>query len=327
MPVALQYLGELGLKADSAISLIVVTHWHDDHMAGVSGVLGAATQAKFFCSAALKQREFAELVAASEKVMLKSTTATTGTSEFSSVLNTLLARRKARQRTSGVGPEWAMENTLIYRRAVSGGVPACEISGLAPSSASLTRSARGIASLLPVAGEAKRVAVNVDPNETSVVLAVRVGKALAILGGDLETGADPTTGWNAVVACPSAQGLKAQAFKVPHHGSQNAHHDEVWSDLLEPQPHAILTPYATGRKFLPSPADVARMKSLTPNVYLASRPAPTAAAPLGKAVERTIREVAKSFRLRVGRMGHVRLRMPASTGVPTVELFGAAHAA
>lgn len=169
-PVALQYLGELGLKADSAISLVVVTHWHDDHMAGVGGVFEAAIQAKFFCSAALNQREFVQLLAANQKVMLKSTTAKTGTSEFSSVLDTLLERRKARQRTSCVGPEWAMENTFIYRRPLLDGVPDCEILGLAPSSASLTRSVRGIASLLPVAGEAKRVAVNVDPNDTSLVL-------------------------------------------------------------------------------------------------------------------------------------------------------------
>jgi hypothetical protein len=327
LPVALQYLGELGLRAEQAIALVVVTHWHDDHMAGAARVLQAATGARFFCSQALSRKEFLKLVAAGEQVVLKSATARSGTSEFSSILATLLARRQAHQRATGVGPQWAMESTVLHRRSASAGNPDCEIVGLAPSSASLTRSMRGVASLLPAQGDPKRAAVNVDPNETSLVLAVRVGAAIAILGADLETGADPSTGWNAVVTSPMAQGLKAQVYKVPHHGSENAHHAAVWSALLESEPHAVLTPFAAGRKFLPSADDLARMKGLTPNLYVASRAPASPAKPLDKAVERTIREVASSFRQRAGRMGHIRLRIPASTGVPTVELFGAAHAA
>lgn len=88
----------------------------------------------------------------------------------------------------------------------------------------------------------------------------------------------------------------------------------------------MLTPFARGRKMLPTDEDVARMKRHTKHLYCTAPP--PARRPLDDSmVRRTVREVAREFRSRGSRMGHVRVRVAASATEPTVELFGAAYAA
>src|SRR6516225_10111580 len=60
--VALDYLEQLGIDVASQFKLIVVTHWHDDHIRGISQLLGVARSAIFACSAALNNEEFMTLV-------------------------------------------------------------------------------------------------------------------------------------------------------------------------------------------------------------------------------------------------------------------------
>jgi hypothetical protein len=182
--------------------------------------------------------------------------------------------------------------------------------------------------LLPTVGAPKRAAVSLDPNETSLVLCVRFGNALALLGSDLENGATSGAGWAAVLTTAARPTLPVQIFKVPHHGSENAYHPDVWTSALVPSdPIAVLTPFAKGRKMLPSEEDVARMKQHTRRLYCTAPPPgrPTIGDSM---VQRTVREVAREFRTRGSRIGHVRVRLSASiSSSPTVELFGAAFAA
>jgi glyoxylase-like metal-dependent hydrolase (beta-lactamase superfamily II) len=41
-PVALEYLSAIGVDAAAAVQLIVATHWHDDHVRGLSALVDAA---------------------------------------------------------------------------------------------------------------------------------------------------------------------------------------------------------------------------------------------------------------------------------------------
>jgi glyoxylase-like metal-dependent hydrolase (beta-lactamase superfamily II) len=57
-PAALSYLRGLGVEPAQAVKLIVATHWHDDHVRGLSRVLDACHEASLCCASALGHKEF-----------------------------------------------------------------------------------------------------------------------------------------------------------------------------------------------------------------------------------------------------------------------------
>jgi hypothetical protein len=95
---------------------------------------------------------------------------------------------------------------------------------------------------------------------------VQVGEVAILLGGDLEETSDDQIGWSAIIDSTERPRKRAIVFKVPHHGSGNAHHEGVWTEMLVAAPYAILTPWNRGRK-LPTPSDVTRITSLTRHAY------------------------------------------------------------
>jgi hypothetical protein len=74
-----------------------------------------------------------------------------------------------------------------------------------------------------------------------------------VLGSDLEVGTNRDTGWLAILGSNTKPTGKATVYKIPHHGSQNADLDGVWSEMLIPDPIAILTPFRRGNVSLPKP--------------------------------------------------------------------------
>jgi glyoxylase-like metal-dependent hydrolase (beta-lactamase superfamily II) len=92
--VALGYLESLGVDVAAQVKLVLVTHWHDDHIRGMSQVVAAARTAEFACSAALDGQEFLNLVAARKEVSLVGQTS--GVEEFESILDILAGRTSGR---------------------------------------------------------------------------------------------------------------------------------------------------------------------------------------------------------------------------------------
>jgi len=59
---ALDYLKSLGIDPNEAVKLIVASHWDDDHVRGLSGILEECREASFVRSLALDNMAFIELV-------------------------------------------------------------------------------------------------------------------------------------------------------------------------------------------------------------------------------------------------------------------------
>jgi beta-lactamase superfamily II metal-dependent hydrolase len=323
-PVALEYLEALNVDVSRAIKLVVVTHWHDDHIRGASDLVRQASEARFACSAVLKAEEFKRFIAASKSLNTKATGAS-GVDEFAAILSCLQERRRSGVRKEAVGPEWTSANGLLFRRAANTVAPLAEVFALSPSPASVSRGFHELARFLPKRREAKRAAVAIEPNETSVVLSVRVGDVCAILGSDLENGASNTTGWGAVLTTTALPTTPAHVFKVPHHGSENAYHQPAWETALVPNVTAVLTPFVRGRQALPTSSDLERMRRHTDRLYCTAPPPSRATFPDPK-VLKVIQRCAKQFRSRRNAMGHIRVRVAANSPQPRVELFGAAFA-
>lgn len=319
-PIALEYLDRLGVDVPDAVKLVVVTHWHDDHIKGISSVFRTAESATIVCSAALRNREFFQVVAASERAMTESP----GMGEFSAIFAILEERAPVGVRPASIGPQWVMENQCLFLRNAAQTCPA-EVHALSPSSGSITLALRGIGQLLPQYNAPKRRAVALSPNQIAVVLWFKVGDIRVLLGADLEETPSPTTGWKAIVASTSRPNDRAPIFKVPHHGSVNADSPDVWSHMLEPEPVAVLTPFASGTSPLPSARDFARLSKRTPNLYCTASPDGWSPPKRDPAVEKTIRDVAPKRRAIVGPMGHVRMRSKCSSPPISVDLFNGAY--
>lgn len=60
----LRYLDNIGLDPADAVALLVVTHWHDDHIRGAAQVLSACPDADFCCASSFVDEEFLTLVGA-----------------------------------------------------------------------------------------------------------------------------------------------------------------------------------------------------------------------------------------------------------------------
>jgi hypothetical protein len=194
-----------------------------------------------------------------------------------------------------------------------------ELRAVSPSSTAVSQSLGAIGALLPTHLQPQRRIQALRPNHTSVALWAQFGTCHALLGADLEVTPDENTGWEAVLGSPVRPRARAGFFKVPHHGSENGHHDAIWSDLLEPDCPAALTPYRLGRHSLPTDDDLERLSALTPELYVAGR-SEAKRHTMSPAVERTLREAGVTMRRAEGALGHVRASVSKDGWV--VEAFG-----
>lgn len=248
LPV-LDYLASIGVDPATGVKLIVATHWHDDHVRGISDLMAASTTAGCACSAALSPRQLLQAICQEEPELGEGQTS--GIREMRSVLARLVETCPARPQ-----PLWAVENRVLYERE---GPLRCQVRALSPCDRVLLRAYRDILSLVRQ-GHGGRVRTP-NLNLGSVVLWVKAGDATMLLGADLQQAPDPC--WADVLQSRAGLQGRAEIFKVPHHGSENGHLDKVWDDILIFNPDAVVCPNSNGRYDLPTPDDVERLCGLS----------------------------------------------------------------
>jgi hypothetical protein len=308
-PVAFDYLSGLGVDLARAVKLVVVTHWHRDHTQGLADLFSKADAARVVFSQALRSSEFRNLLGCDV-----ASPAGSSLNEMRDLVDILRTRKRSKV-DSLAEPLWAVADRHLLR------TPHCEVISMSPSDAAISAAHREIAALLPLVGSRAEPFVAPAPNETSIVLGVRVGSKVVILGADLEAGSNSTRGWKAIAASWTSPLPLAACFKIPHHGSKSAHEPAVWKELLVPSPMGVLTPYRASKHPIPSETDLERLRACTSQLYCAGalsgvRP-PRRPASVQKIMGKRCHVVESN-------LGHVRARLPPS-GDPVVELFGEAR--
>lgn len=293
-PRALEYLTAIGVDVSKAVRLIVVTHWDDDHIRGIADLVEAAKNSKFVISAAIFSEELIALIKLYENQGL---TESGGVSEFTKVLNLLKER--------GMRPELALEQKTLWNRVKSGIETGCLVA-LAPSSATVLDGHISNATIFQGLRLESRRIPDPDRNHRSVVLWLKVGNARALLGSDLLEIGDPRYGWSAILLSDVTR-PPAQMFKVPHHGSVTAHHDDVWSRLLIPNVPALIAPWRKGSGALPTKQDIERIQSKTNRIYVSAVPQ-NKVKPRPIEVQSMIDATARKIRLVDEYPGQIRLR-------------------
>jgi hypothetical protein len=300
-PVAIEYFEEIGVSP-SQVKLITATHWHDDHIRGLSELVTWAPGATFVWSNATRSKEFFSLVGSSE---LEPTAFSSGVGEFSRILSS--RQQRIRGRLMSRGMEIATADRLLLRLAAVQRPKQVKVYALSPSSQTVTDCLKNLGALVQTEGEPVR-RIPLTANEASIVLYVVGGNTSILLGGDLEQTTHTQTGWNAVAQCATI-GPKAQLLKIPHHGAPNADADLIWQQLLVPKPIAGLTPYLAGKTPRPTAEDLERIKKRAEKLFVAGASAPATPARRENAVEKQMKQVASNRREFGSRLGHVRLRL------------------
>ena len=257
VPVAERYLRHLGVALDREVDLIVATHWHDDHVRGLSRLIESCPGAKFSCANALLKTEFVAYV----KSMQTGSAATNGAKvkEFSRSISLVSERGTPVRYASG------SRSLMSWSAELLGRANPCEVKSLSPSDREFELFLQHIAQEMPQHGLAKRAAARQDPNLSSVVLHIDAGEFSVLLGADMEVHHDPLRGWGSVLTeAGTSQVQRSGFFKVAHHGSVNGHHEAVWATLLHERPICVVTPFnrLPELRKLPTDADLERLRGL-----------------------------------------------------------------
>lgn len=309
-PAALLYLDQLGVNVQADVAGILATHWHDDHIRGLSKIVDTCQSADFYCSGALRNKEFSTLVLSYGG--REATRSGSGVQEFFKILNSLQSQSKK--------PRWAFSDKLLLRKNTSAGN--IEIHALSPSDAEVLRTLLGIGELVESSRFLLGRATSPSPNHSAVALWIRVGDLSILLGSDLEETTSPDTGWSVIVSSTTRPLGRATVFKIPHHASSNGHNDDVWKYMLDDDPIAILTPFSRGNVYLPKDTDIRRITSLTSRAFATASNKKAKSQRRPRVVEDQIKAITRYLRPLNSSFGHVRLRL--SEGEWRIELFGAA---
>ncbi|WP_160323752.1 MBL fold metallo-hydrolase [Frankia sp. BMG5.23] len=308
---ALSYLSDIDVSPES-VKLVVATHAHNDHNAGISNVVSACINADFVVSAATSE-EFFGLLMVDRKI--SGVVRQSAYDEYRKAQAVLAARARNSGRGRGV-PAYrrALADRPIYRRTETADHRAANVIALSPSDEAVTKAGQYVTSLYPVPGEPPRRLAPPDPNTLAVALWVEVGDTSLLLGSDLTRGPGKNSGWAAVLGSSMKPSSKAEVFKIPHHGSPNAHHEDVWSQMLVENCVALVAPYRAGVTLRPSLDDAKRICNLTDRAYVSARPTlPAQSAKLRRAAS-GLATLARSIHEVEGIPGQVRARKNLAEG-------------
>lgn len=269
------------------VKLIVCTHWHDDHIAGISKLLEIYSNAIFSFARASDLKKFLQFVSLDYQ-KLNTSTSNSSTNEFNKCLEIL--RNSKRQ------PKLANSDRLLYSAKEEN--DNYEVWALSPSDKSSNLFDVEISRLITEFGSPHKKLPKISANDRSIVILLKLNSEVVLLGADLEVKKDNDTGWNDIVFNSHIvkASNKARYFKIPHHGSENGFHTLIWNDLLESEPVGTLTPWNRNAK-LPKQEMVDKYRAITKSLYITS-PILVSKKPKkrDRKTEKTIREFNSSIR-------------------------------
>lgn len=308
----LNYLSRIGVEVEHQVRLVVATHAHDDHFAGISRILEACPTADFVCPSALSSPEFFALTDIEEQE--HAGLPVRAYREYRRIFE-IVESRGARglepvQFASARMHLFTEIGTDFYR----------EVIALSPSSKAYRRAMRALRKVVPHPGEAA-IIPPIDPNELAIALWIMAGEKRLLLGADLLKGPNGS-GWHAVLLGPRPD-RKASVFKVPHHGSGNAYRQGVWSELLMTEPLALLTPYRGAP--VPKAADRRRILKHTSSAFITAPPERPLVPGDVRREMAALGSLAKNVRMADTLCGHIRARSVLGEDKWHVELAGPAE--
>lgn len=310
----LSYFQQLNISPDT--THIIVSHWHDDHIKGISQLLDSFPNSNFICSSAIHCKEFLNLVSIYSK---HSHIVDCGTNEFNNIIHTLRHR--------GVSPTWAIINRTLFDHSeiIGDDEVSIKLIALSPSDKSVLDSHLALGQLIPQKGAVRKRIQEPSKNHSSIVLHLTINDNVILLGSDLENLSDKKCGWENVYTSQTRPKEKATIFKIPHHGSQNGFHKGVWSEMLIQEPFCILTPYSKLKEPLPRENEIKLFKKYSKEIYITNKVSRKSKVKRDPTVDKTIKATVKAIQKISNNPGQIRLRKKITASKWNVNLFGDAE--
>jgi len=305
-PATGKYLDEIGIQPGQVHS-IIASHWHDDHVRGISQLAEKYPDANFVFSGIFNSQEAAAFLAAYSGSV--SPNLSRGTNEL---YMSILGRQNAfpaLHRTN------VLEETLNAKHV--------RVTALSPLPTVHAKFTSFVAQYMAQKDRPINHAPEIGPNIAAVALHIDLGDDAVLLGADLEENSN--LGWSAVVADQwSGVRRPATAYKVAHHGSKTGDYSRIWTTLLMSNPIACLTPFTRGKCRLPTDVDRGRIKEHTPHAYISSGASRQPA--MNRDQLKRLADICNSIALVDAGFGAVRLRKQIGASSWKVEMFGNAQA-
>jgi hypothetical protein len=254
-PASEAYLDAIGVSPAN-VTAIVASHWHDDHVRGMSKLVERYSAALLFVPAIFRDTEAVAFIAAYSG--LECNGLSRGTTELRKSLEAARSVITVKSRTElldGPLPTGSRARVLAF----------------SPTDAAFAQFLNHILPYIPRIGGALPIghAPEISPNVSSIVLHVDLGVDALLLGADLER--HKTAGWEAIVSDGWCTGKrKASVIKIAHHGSSTGDHPGIWDGLSRNSPIALLSPFNNGRHMLPLPEDRKRILERTDSAFITS---------------------------------------------------------
>lgn len=316
LPAGVAYLDDLCVAAE-AVRAVVVTHWHEDHVAGIDGVMKKYPGAAVHLPASFHSSHLYKLVRAGAERDTLGTDALQTSKSFSRAVNVLIQQG----RTFAVAPT---QIDRVIRSKVIAGIGQMSVTALSPSDFASMTALQQFADFVQRDLPLRRRPVASDPNHSAIALWVRWGDHRILLGSDLLDLPNKSLGWSAALGAQvlSSESEKAIVVKVAHHGSANGHSAVFWNKHVNASA-AGLTTYAAGKSPPPQAGDIDRLKRCCSQVLCA--PAPSAPRALkAKSISKFHERQGIAVTQRVRRFGQIRIRLDAS-GTLSTSCYGEAR--
>jgi len=254
----LDYLKNIGVDLKENVKSIICTHWHDDHIKGISELLNACESSEFCFGKASDLDKFLLLVGIdSHKGDFASST-----KELAKCLNILNNRSLKNFATI----KTAIQDRVLFRFEEQN--IESSIISLSPSDHVVSEFDKELSSLMSEHHHTNMKIISRSPNEKSVVLLVKINDINILLGSDLELSSDKRKGWECILNHSQFRNSKSVLFKIPHHGSKNGFYQRIWDELLTDNPISKLTPWSLGGNSLPTNDMLKTYSDLTSELYI-----------------------------------------------------------
>ncbi len=256
----LEYLESRGVDIAKDVKMIICSHWHDDHIQGISQLLDKCKNSIFSIAIANDRSKFLMFVGLDYN-KIKNEATVCSTKELDKCLE-IIASRKATVKQ-------AVEDKVLLSNNNNG--IKYEIISLSPSDYILDEFNNEISTLITEYGKSNKKIIYHKPNDKSVVILVKINEQRILLGSDLEVCDDERKGWKCIIKNCQTIDSKSQVFKIAHHGSNTGYDKAIWDELVDENTIAKLSPWNRCNK-LPQRDMLEVFLNHTENLYITSIP-------------------------------------------------------
>lgn len=303
--VVLSYLEEIGVRVEEQLLYVVCTHWHEDHILGLSKLIDACSnktvlalscaddREKFIyemmekCNYAGKSRKLTELRDSINKANEKGI-------KIKRVQQDQMIFNKNGTECFALSPS-SLEIEKFNKELANAQVKLHKVVGQVAQLKQIDKDSieeafdveeKIIGSFEDLiadklddetisAGEVEdflkyKDAKKVEVNDRCVAMLLKIKGHNVILGADLEHNQkkSPDGGWQSVSDCECMENVVANLYKIPHHGSETGYYEYFLQKHIKPDAVSKLTSWIIGSSVLPKPVMLRKYYSHSKNLYV-----------------------------------------------------------